>query len=485
MARMFRADESRCLEGWVETAKGREPPAQIGSGGSMSSSQSDAPGPGSDAHIVGLLRRHPGFASLGDDELQSIVRLSTTEDVPESEAVFHQNDRGDYAFLVLDGEMLVEVETDIGTVTVAVIEPGGMVGEIAAFADRPRTATVRAKTATRLLCVNRTVIHTLLEHHPSAAMAIIGDLGDRLLRLNGTIATLTQATTALAHGEFKPEMLQNLKKQADRFSQFAEVFTDMANEITHKRNQAQEMKTAAEIQRSFLPKPLPSGVLGEACTISASMIPAKEVGGDFYDYFMLGENRLAFAIGDVSGKGVPAAMFMSVSRTMLKAVASAGGTAGEILTHVNEVLSEEGGESMFVTLFFAILDLESGNLEYSSAGHDEAYLLRERDPVRQLGHNGPAIGLLEDFAFPTMRLQLAPGDAMFLATDGVTEAFNPKGELFERERLERVLQDAGDRGAAALVAAVNQSVNAFAAGAERSDDTTCLAVNYCGAPSAR
>ncbi len=436
----------------------------------------------SETDTVGKLRRNAGFASLSDDELLSIIRLSTSEEVAEGTAVFHQRDEGDYAYLVLQGEMLVEVETAFGRVIVAVIGPGGMVGEIAAFADRPRTATVRAKSPARLLRINRAVIQTLLENHPTAAMSIIGDLGDRLLGLNGTIASLTQATTALARGEFKPEMLQNLKDQAERISQFADVFLQMADEITKKRNQQQEMQTAAEIQRSFLPKPLPPGILGGKCTIAASMIPAKDVGGDFYDYFILGQNRLALAIGDVSGKGVPAAMFMSVSRTMLKAVASAGGTAGEILTHVNEVLAEEGSESMFVTLFFAILDTRSGHVEYCAAGHDEVFVLAGSEPARQLTPNGPAIGLFPGVSYPTLSLALEPGDSMLLATDGVTEAFNPEGAQFGRDRLEALLNGAEDRSAEALVAAVNEAVTGFAAGADRSDDTTCLAVNYCGAP---
>lgn len=427
-----------------------------------------------------LLKRHPGFASLSDAERRTIVAMSRIEQAAPGITVFHQGERGDFAYLVLSGSMNVEVETELGRVAVAVIEPGGMVGEIAAFADRPRTATVEALTPARLLRIDRTVIETLLAEHPTAAMSIIGDLGDRLNSLNGTIATLTQAATALAKGEFRAEMLESLKHQADRFSQFADVFAGMAAEITQKRIHSQEMQTAAEIQRSFLPKPVPAGALGDRCTLSASMVPAKEVGGDFYDYYMLGPNRLGLAIGDVSGKGVPAAMFMSVSRTMLKAIASAGGTAGEIVTHLNEVLAGEGGESMFVTLFFAILDLETGEAEYAGAGHDDVYLLPADGPCRQIEHSGPAVGLFEGVEYPTRQLTLDAGDALVLATDGVTEAFNPTGEMFGQARLEALLNAAGERDAGSLVAAVNMAVDAFADGAERSDDTTCLAVTYCG-----
>lgn len=432
------------------------------------------------ANAIAFLKRHPGFSSLSNTELRTIIDMSRIDQVAGDAVLFHQGEHGDFAYLVLSGSVNIEVETNLGRVIVAVVKAGGMVGEIGAFAERPRTATVRTLTASELLRIDRKGVTTLLANHPAAAMSIIGDLGDRLLGLNGTIATLTQATTALANGEFRPEMLQSLKDQAERISQFAEVFEQMANEITHKRIHNQEMQTAAEIQRSFLPKPLPPGSLGERCTLSASMVPAKDVGGDFYDYFMLGPDRLGFAIGDVSGKGVPAAMFMSVSRTMLKAIASAGGSAGEIMTHLNDVLTEEGRESMFVTLFFAILDLASGAVEYVAAGHDEVYLLPRSGPCRQIIHTGPAIGLFEGVSYRTERLTLAGGDAMLLATDGVTEAFNPAGEMFEKARVEALLDATADRTADSLVAAVNHAVDEFADGAERSDDTTCLAVSYCG-----
>lgn len=429
---------------------------------------------------VSFLCRHPGFASLNAEELRAIVGMGRVEEAADQSVVFHQGDRGDFAYLVLSGEMVVDVETDLGSVTVAVIGTGGMVGEIAAFADRARTATVSARGAATLLRIERAAIHRLLDNHPSAAMSIIGDLGDRLLNLNGTLATLTLATTALAKGEFRPEMLTTLKDQADRISQFADVFADMAHEISQKRARKQEMDTAAEIQRSFLPRPLPDGALGERCSIAATMVPAKDVGGDFYDFFMLGPDRLGVAVGDVSGKGVPAAMFMSVSRTMLKAVATGGGAAGEVLTQLNSVLTEEDRESMFVTLFFAILDLRTGAVEYASAGHDEVFLVHAGQPSRELPRNGPAIGLIGGITYPTMHTAMQPGDALLLATDGVTEAFDPAGEMFGRPRLEALLNTADDLTAGALVAAVNAAVDRFADGAERSDDTTCLAVQYCG-----
>ena len=134
---------------------------------------------------------------------------------------------------------------------------------------------------------------------------------------------------------------------------------------------AREMEAAAEIQRTFLPKDAPTGPFASKFEIFAIMKPAKAVGGDFYDYFLIDDHKLALAVGDVSGKGVPAALFMSVSRTVLRTVAFEGDEPGLVLSKVNAILSRDNTEGMFVTIFFAVLDLETGNLAFSSAGHDD------------------------------------------------------------------------------------------------------------------
>src|SRR5262245_38413715 len=240
---------------------------------------------------------------------------------------------------------------------------------------------------------------------------------------------------------------------------------------------SREIEAAAQIKRSFLPPEYaPEPSISNRFDIFAKMKPAKHVGGDFYDYFEIDQNRLAFAIVDVCGKGVPAALFMSVSRTVLRTLAFEGGTAGHTLTRTNEIIARDNAETMFVTLIYAVLYLDTGRLELSSAGHDNVYLLKQTSPSELIGHMGPAIGLIEGITYPTLVRQIADGDMVLLLTDGVTEAFNAGGGQFGTERVATVLEGWRETTTRGLVEALIDDVARFAHGAEQSDDITCLAV---------
>ncbi len=243
---------------------------------------------------------------------------------------------------------------------------------------------------------------------------------------------------------------------------------------------AREMEAAAQIQRSFLPNDNLAGPLREKFDIFAMMKPAKDVGGDFYDYFMIKRNKLAFAVGDVSGKGVPAALFMSVSRTVLRTLALEDESAGDVLSKVNAILSRDNSEGMFVTIFYAVLDLDTGVVEFSSAGHDDAFLLQSDNPAEPLNYMGPAIGLFDGANYPTQKRRLANGEAMLLLTDGVTEAFSADGRVFGPDRLAWVLGRTSRSDAKMIVESVTQHVARFSTGAEQSDDITCIAVQFRG-----
>lgn len=430
--------------------------------------------------IVGHLKAQPSFASLGERSLRELAETSPIDHEKEGTRLILQGETGHFAYLVLEGDVSVDVETETGPVTVAVLNPGALVGEVAAFASTPRTASVSAISDVILLRLEQATIRALIARNPETAMSIIAELGTRVQNMNGTIAALTQATQALAREEFDPKMLEDIRDQADRFAHFADVFEDMASEIMRKRQHAREMETAAEIQRSFLPADVDARFNDPRFDVAALMEPAKQIGGDFYDYFMINGDTLGVAVGDVSGKGIPAAMFMSVTRTVLKTIARDNESPGKVLARVNDLLSEDNAEGMFVTLAFGKLNLKSGDFDYSTAGHEEACAVLSDGTIEKFDVQGPAIGLFEAVEFGDKRIELVPGETVVFATDGITEAFNSYSEVYGIQRFDDALRAASGSASGELIHAVKADVANFASAAPQSDDITCLALRYFG-----
>jgi sigma-B regulation protein RsbU (phosphoserine phosphatase) len=244
-----------------------------------------------------------------------------------------------------------------------------------------------------------------------------------------------------------------------------------------------ELDIAQQIQESILPRRLPPFRERDAVEIFAIMEPAREVGGDFYDFFPIGDDRLAFVVADVSGKGVPAALFMAVTRTLLKSTARRKVAPGACLEEVNRLLCADNLVEMFVTVFYAILDPRTGAVAYANAGHNLPYRLRGGAAVEPVPATGDTVlGFLPDRAYQTRELMLAPGEALFLYTDGVTEAMNAAGAPFSDKRLRARLQGVNGGSPETVVRSVVADVKAHAAGAPPSDDLTALAFRYHTAP---
>ena len=242
----------------------------------------------------------------------------------------------------------------------------------------------------------------------------------------------------------------------------------------------QDLNTAREIQQAILPKNFPPFPARTDFGIYASMVAAKEVGGDFYDFFLIDHNRLGFVIGDVSGKGVPAAIFMAVSRTLIRATGLKGLPTDECMNYVNNLLCNESVSCMFVTVFYGILNTATGEVEYVNGGHNPPYILSETGIRKVEMTGGPILGCVEDFDYQSKRVKLLPGDSLFLFTDGVTEAFNTQDQLYGEERLETFLQS---RLACPVEDVVKESmleVSAFSSGMIQSDDITYLAISFNG-----
>ena len=240
------------------------------------------------------------------------------------------------------------------------------------------------------------------------------------------------------------------------------------------------LKLAHDIQMSMLPKTFPPFPERRDLDIFAAITPAKKVGGDFYDFFFLDENRLCFAIGDVSGKGVPAALFMAVIKTLFKAIAGRVQNPGEILSTVNREICRDNDSQMFTTLFCGILDTRTGEIRYSNGGHNPPYHL-SRAGVQQVPKTGGRVlGLLEETTYAGSRLVLGPGETLLLYTDGVTEALDPAEQFFSERRLESILTQINFASAREQIEHLTSEITLFAAGAEQADDITTLAIRFLG-----
>ncbi len=235
-----------------------------------------------------------------------------------------------------------------------------------------------------------------------------------------------------------------------------------------------ELDIARSIQQSIVPRAFPQRT---DVQVFGDMLPAQEVGGDFYDFFFLDEQRLGVVIGDVSGKGIPAALFMAVTRTLLRATALAGAAPDECLRRVNELLIPENTAEMFVTVFYGIVHLGTGILEYGNGGHNLPYLLRADGTAEVLERvGGTVLGVLDGVRFGSNSVTLGRGDGLFLYTDGITEAMDADGNLFDDERLQAALARVADASPEAVVPFVIEAVKSYCGDTAQSDDITALAL---------
>ena len=261
-------------------------------------------------------------------------------------------------------------------------------------------------------------------------------------------------------------------------------YTDNLERVTAERERVStELRTAAQIQESALPSEFPDR---EEFCLYASMTPAKEVGGDFYDFFLIDEGHLAVMIADVSDKGVPAALFMMSAKILLNYRARLGGSPSEILGAVNAQLCQNNDAKMFVTVWLGILDLENGVLQCANAGH-EYPVIRGRDGVFRIfkDKHGLVVGALDLSQYRDYEIRMEPGDAVFVYTDGVPEANNAAGEFYGMERLEAALNRTADGDPKTLLQAVQADVDAFTAQAKQFDDLTMLCLEYRGGGASR
>lgn len=258
-----------------------------------------------------------------------------------------------------------------------------------------------------------------------------------------------------------------------------EDYIDNLSRITAEKERiGAELDIATRIQASILPCIFPAFPERKEFNIFAAMTPAKEVGGDFYDFFMIDEKHLAIVVADVSGKGVPAALFMVIGKTLIKDHSQNGKALGDVFADVNNLLCESNSEDLFITAFEGVLDLVTGEFNYVNAGHEMPFLLQNGrfEAVRIK----PCFVLagMEDMQYKAGSIMMQPGDKIFQYTDGVTEATNPENELFGMERLSDSLNRVKDKEPKDIITSVKQDIDAFVGNAPQFDDITMLCLDY-------
>jgi phosphoserine phosphatase RsbU/P len=320
-----------------------------------------------------------------------------------------------------------------------------------------------------------------------AVVVLIANSITRPLRL------LSGATRDIARGRLDAPLPEIRSRDevgglAASFARMREDLRTYIRELTEataaKERMESELAIAHDIQMKLLPQGVPDIAESGGCEAFALLEPAREVGGDLYDMFFVDRKRLCIVVGDVSGKGVPAALFMAMTKTFLKAVAQETGQPAAILDRVNRELSRDNDSCMFVTVFCGLLDVSTGELRYANAGHNAPLLVSGGAASFLEGGRGPVVGIVEDARYVEGVRPMSPGDVLILYTDGVTEAFDGRGEQFAEERLVREAAAPAEERVEGLVRRIAGAVELFANGTPQSDDIAIVAVRYRG-PAAR
>ena len=311
-------------------------------------------------------------------------------------------------------------------------------------------------------------------HNPAMRVIMVSAYGD--------MANIRQA---MNDGAFdfvtKPIDMDDLALTIEKAIEQIHYVHESQKEHTQLESLKEDLVSAKEIQQSFLPEVTDVPGVTDVLDLAASMEAAKDVGGDFYDFFRIDEDRIALVIADVCGKGIPAALFMAVSRTIIHSKGMQGVSAAECLTESNLLLANSSVNHMYVTVFYAIFNTKTGLVTYCNAGHNSPHILRANGTVEQLPMDGYfMVGAFEDEKYTDRTLQLEHGDTLVMFTDGVTEAMNPECEMFGKERLDEILrrEGVGREGVSSLeiVEAVKAGIAEFVGDAEQSDDITMLVV---------
>ena len=383
------------------------------------------------------------FRNIHDERLERVLGNCPVHEFAGGEVLLTPGQVNHNIYLVLSGRLSVRIGDDRSAPPL-IIKSGDCVGELSIIDGKPVSARVEAEGACRVLVMSALVFWSQVIGLPGVARNLLTILSERMRQDNESL-------------------IQNYKQRL-QYEHFE-----------------RELQTARTIQASMLPHGHPLFPGRDEFEVFGLMDPAREIGGDFYDAFLIDDRKLFFAIGDVSGKGIAAALFMVKTVTLLRMEALRDVSPHEILTRVNVRLCENNDFGMFVTVFCGVLDFARGTLAYCNGGHDAPLIGRAGAGFEQVEcGGGTMLGIDQVARCQQGVVALTPGDMLLCYTDGVTEAMNPQQEMFAQHRLRASVAGMERAGAADVAGALHARIREFAQGAPQSDDIAVLALKYWG-----
>ncbi len=418
-----------------------------------------------------LISGVPLFATIPPDELAELATELQQVTYPAGTILMREGERGDGVYIVLAGTF--DIIKELGSDDERLFGrrgAGEIVGEMGLLnQDGLRTASARAASDAQVIRLTRVDFERLLGRYPTIAYEMLRMLSIRLRDSNdGVIHELQEKNRQLA------QAYADVQAQNQQLAQAYAELEAAQSQLMEKEALEHELRLAREIQERILPRRLPTP---PGFDLGARMVAAREVGGDFFDVFPLGNDSLGLVVGDACGKGVPAALFMALTRSLLRAEAARAESPAAALRETNQHLAEISTAGMFITILYGVLTFSTGEFIYARAGH-ELPLIWDGSGVQlaSVRANGQPLGLLPDPAIDVQTLRLPPGGTLLLFSDGVTEATNAQGGFFGLESVQATVQAHPGMPAQQLCDQLVGTLTAYRGTSPQADDITLLAV---------
>lgn len=404
-----------------------------------------------------ILQTIPLFSNLPQSELDALAASLRETTYPAEKVLFEEGEEGNRFYIVLEGEVaIIKARGTKDEQFLSYRGTGTFIGEMSLFnEDGLRTASAVTHTACKTLELSRTEFEALLNRRPTLAFKMLRVLSARL----------SQANDRTIH-----ELMEKNRKLEKAYAELQAA----QEQIIQKQLLERELSRAEEIQRSMLPRHLPQL---EGYDIGATMSPARSVGGDLYDIIQLSDEKLGIVIGDVSGKGIPAALFMALTQSLIRAIATADMPPAEVLSRVNSHLLEMNASGMFVTVLYGVMCKESREFNYARAAHEYPLVWNKSGSRIHLPEDrGLPLGLFSNPVFQPQTLQLPTVSTLVLYTDGVTEAMDNNRDFFGLDLLEASVANCLDNTAQGLCQHLVQEITAFHGETPQDDDITLVVI---------